>query len=50
MVASGAKLFVREDQTDRWIERADLRKAGVTAITRLSVSPNGKWIAIVVAR
>ena len=50
LMASGAKLFVREDQTDRWIERADLRKAGVTAITRLSVSPDGKWIVIVVAK
>ena len=50
LMASGAKLFVRENETDRWIENADLRKAGVTAITKLSVSPDGKWIAIVVAK
>ena len=47
LMASGAKLFVRENETDRWIENADLRKAGLTAITRITVSPDGKWIAIV---
>ena len=46
-MASGAKLFVRENETDQWIENADLRKAGLTAITRITVSPDGKWIAIV---
>ena len=50
LMASGAKLFVRENKTDRWIENADLRKAGVTAITKITVSPDGKWIAMVVAR
>jgi len=50
LMASGAKLFVRENETDRWIENADLRKAGVTAITAITVSPDGKWIAIVVAK
>ena len=50
LMASGAKLFVRENETDRWIENADLRKAGVTAITAITVSPDGKWIALVVAK
>jgi dipeptidyl aminopeptidase/acylaminoacyl peptidase len=50
LMASGAKLFVRENETDRWIENADLRKAGVTAITAISVSLDGKWIALVVAK
>ena len=47
LMASSAKLFVRENETDRWIENADLRKAGLTAITGITVSPDGKWIAIV---
>ena len=47
LMAAGAKLFVRENETDRWIENADLRKAGLTAITRITVSPDGKWMAIV---
>ena len=50
LMASGAKLFVRENDTDRWIENADLRKAGVTAISRITVSPDGKWMALVVAK
>ena len=50
LMASSAKLFVRENETDRWIENADLRKAGVTAITKVTVSPDGKWIALVVAK
>jgi hypothetical protein len=41
--------FWREANDDRWLEVADLRKDGVTAITRVAVSPNGKWIAIVSA-
>jgi dipeptidyl aminopeptidase/acylaminoacyl peptidase len=46
LMAAGGKLFVRENETDRWIENADLRKAGLTAITTISVSPDGKWMAI----
>jgi dipeptidyl aminopeptidase/acylaminoacyl peptidase len=49
LMAAGGKLFVRENETDRWIENADLRKAGVTAITSITVSPDGKWMAIVAA-
>jgi dipeptidyl aminopeptidase/acylaminoacyl peptidase len=30
-----------------WVEAADLAKDDVTAITRLAISPDGKWIAIV---
>ncbi len=44
----GSKLsFWAEHNDDRWIEFADLSKAGITAITRVAVSPDGKWIAIV---
>ena len=39
--------FWAEHNDDRWIMFADLRKAGITAITRVAVSPDGKWIAIV---
>jgi len=46
-MAAGGKLFVRENETDRWIQNADLRKAGLTAITSITVSPDGKWMAIV---
>lgn len=49
LMAAGGKLFVRENETDRWIENADLRKAGLTRITSITVSPDGKWMAIVVA-
>jgi len=47
LMAAGGKLFVRENETDRWIQNADLRKAGLTAITSITVSPDGKWMAIV---
>jgi dipeptidyl aminopeptidase/acylaminoacyl peptidase len=39
--------FWREANDDRWLEFANLSKAGITAITRVAVSPDGKWIAIV---
>jgi len=42
-----SKLFFWEESTDRWVEVADLAKAGVANITRLTVSPDGRWIAIV---
>jgi dipeptidyl aminopeptidase/acylaminoacyl peptidase len=50
LMAAGAKLFVRENETSRWIENANLRKTGLTAITRITVSPDGKWVAIVRAK
>lgn len=40
------KLFLWR-QGGSWTEIADLGRQGVANITRLSVSPNGKWIAIV---
>jgi dipeptidyl aminopeptidase/acylaminoacyl peptidase len=49
LMAAGGKLFVRENETDRWIPNADLRKAGLTAITSITVSPDGKWLALVAA-
>lgn len=48
VMGAKSKLFIwTERDGDRWIEIADLGKSGVTAITRLAVSPDGKWIAIV---
>ncbi len=43
------KLFLWPDGDDHWLEIAELRNAGITAITRLAISPDGKWIAIVSA-
>jgi hypothetical protein len=42
-----SKVRYWEDETDRWVPIADLNKARVRSITRVAVSPDGKWIAIV---
>jgi sugar lactone lactonase YvrE len=42
-----SKLFFLEPADDRWVEFADLDKSTATNITRLAVSPDGKWITIV---
>jgi Tol biopolymer transport system component len=47
VMGAKSKLFIWRASEDRWIEVADLRKSGVVDITRLAVSPDGKWIAIV---
>jgi dipeptidyl aminopeptidase/acylaminoacyl peptidase len=50
VMGAKSKLFIwKVDGDDRWIEFGDLRSAGLTAITRVAVSPDGKWIAIVSA-
>ena len=49
VMGSKSKLFIWREREGRWIEIADLEKAGVREITRLAVSPDGKWIAIVSA-
>ena len=36
-----------EIDDDRWVEFADLKKEGLRAITKVAVSPDSKWIAIV---
>ena len=41
------KLFLWRDGASDWTEIADLGKQGVENITRLTVSRDGKWIAIV---
>ncbi len=47
VMGADSKLFVWEGETDRWVEIANLTKAGVTGITGIAFSPDGKWIAIV---
>jgi hypothetical protein len=42
-----SRLFFLEPADDRWVEFADLDKSGIRSITRVAVSPDGKWIAIV---
>lgn len=48
-IVMGAKsrLFMWTERDPRWVEIADLASSGITAITRLAASPDGKWIAIV---
>ncbi|NQW04535.1 MAG: PD40 domain-containing protein [Acidobacteria bacterium] len=41
------KLFLWRDGASAWTEIADLGKRGVENISRLTVSPDGKWLAIV---
>lgn len=45
LMASGAQLFVWSLGSE-WKQFADLSKLGITSITRLSVSPSGKKLAI----
>ena len=42
-----SKLFLWRPAAAGWTEIADLTKQGVGNITRLTVSPDGKWIAVV---
>ena len=47
VMGAKSKLFLWPDGDDHWLEIANLERSGITAITRLAVSPDGKWIAIV---
>ena len=40
-------LYFWRPDNDRWIELTDLGNRGLTSITRLAISPDGKWIAMV---
>jgi len=42
-----SSLFLWREGTSGWTEIADLGRQGVQNITRLTVSPDGKWMAIV---
>ena len=50
LMAQGARLFVWQPGGNAgWEEVANFAAAGLQSITRLAVSPNGDWIAIVAA-
>lgn len=45
--AAGSKLLIWERRTKSWSEAADLGPSGLTQLSRLAVSPDGRWLAIV---
>jgi len=48
LIGSGSKLFIYDTfLNSKWVEFADLSKYKINEITRLSVSPNGKKLALV---
>lgn len=48
VMTQGTKLFRwKEGQTKGWKEVSDLASAGMQSATRVAVSPNGKWLAVV---
>lgn len=47
LMASGTKISVWSDGAAGWTEVADVASAGLTKVTRLSASPDGKWLALV---
>jgi dipeptidyl aminopeptidase/acylaminoacyl peptidase len=49
LAGSGAKVITWTAGAPGWTDVADLTSIGVTDITRLAVSPDGKWLAFVAA-
>jgi len=47
LVGSGSKLLFWHPGAAGWTEVADVASAGATQVTRLAVSPDGKWVAFV---
>jgi dipeptidyl aminopeptidase/acylaminoacyl peptidase len=49
VTAQGSKVYARGSgpADNRWVELADFAPDGVTHITRLAVSPDGRWLALV---
>src|SRR5262245_18980689 len=47
IMGAKSKPFMWLEDDDRWVEIGDLGSSGVNAITRLAISPDGKWIAVV---
>jgi Tol biopolymer transport system component len=47
LMASGTKVSVWSGGAAGWTEVADVASAGLTKITRLAASPDGKWLALV---
>ncbi len=47
-MAVGSKLFKYKPGKDTdWQEIADFSSSGITKVTRLAISPNGRWLALV---
>jgi dipeptidyl aminopeptidase/acylaminoacyl peptidase len=48
ITSNGTKIYTFMPGTGKeWVESADLSAAGIKNITRIAVSPDGKWIALV---
>jgi Tol biopolymer transport system component len=47
LMASGTKIWVWRDGVAGWTEVSDFASAGLTEITRLAASPDGRWLALV---
>lgn len=45
--SSGSKVFYWSAESSTWRVAADFADAGLVSITRMAVSPNGQWLAIV---
>ncbi len=47
LMASGTKIWVWREGAAGWTETGDVASAGLTKVTRLAASPDGKWLALV---
>lgn len=47
LTAAGSKLMIWQRGTNTWSAVADLGSAGLTRLSRLAVSPDRKWLAVV---
>ncbi len=47
LMASGAKVCAWREGTAGWTDVGDLGPAGLSKLTRLAASPDGKWLALV---
>jgi hypothetical protein len=47
LTASGSKILMLQPGETNWAAAADLAAAGVANISRLAISPNGRWLALV---
>ena len=47
IMAGGSSIFLMNPSTKKWTELADLKSEGITGITRVAISPDGKRLALV---
>lgn len=50
LMASGSKVWTRRPEDAEWTLLADLADTGVSGITRLATSADGRWLALVAER